>query len=289
MPLSNNESPPLPPTIDPIETFDALVRWVREEIGIKRKAPGLIMGLSGTDSILAFLICSDAFNQIGKAHRVVGVHYGEDFPPIDKTPEQVEKILSLSPGYRWVSRIIMPWLRARSPDSQLIVDNSFDYTSDNLRWGHLRHRALNGASKREPLSAGEDYWIVGTRNATEQALGTYSNASEKVSLQPIIDLWKSDVLKLCTALGVPRIAIDNSRQVDCDCGRFDLAAAYIEEVDAILKARAGLISRSDLLKAMAPDLLGKLKTFIDEQTAYAGFKIEIPYSPTVRDSGGPVL
>jgi NH3-dependent NAD+ synthetase len=288
MPLSDFESRSLLPSLDPVEPFREHVTWVRDEIGIKRNAPGLIMGISGTDSILTFLICAEAFNQLGKAHRIIGIHYGEDFPPADKTPEQIEKLLSLSSGYRWVSRIVMPWLRDKASEAQLIVDNSIG-NDDTLRWADLFRRSLNGADKTRPLPNGENYWVVGTRNATEQALGSYSNISGAVSVQPIIDIWKSDVLKICAALGVPQIAIDNSRQVDCDCGRFDIAAAHIDEIDKILQARLGLIA-ADWPKENLPDeLRSKLETFIDEQKTYAGFKNEIPYSPTARNSGGPIL
>src|SRR5690349_11673404 len=52
-----------PREIDPAQTFDALVQWVHDEIIVKRGAPGLAIGISGTDSIVAFLVCAKAFER----------------------------------------------------------------------------------------------------------------------------------------------------------------------------------------------------------------------------------
>lgn len=49
------------------------------------------------------------------------------------------------------------------------------------------------------------YFPVGTRNATEQALERRSQVSESVSLLPILELYKTEVLELCAYLGVPQI------------------------------------------------------------------------------------
>jgi NH3-dependent NAD+ synthetase len=168
----------------------------------------------------------------------------------------------------------------------VLVDDSIDFTCDYQRWASLFRSSLSGASRTEMLDGGNHYWVVGTRNATEEALGTYSNISGAVSLQPLVNLWKSDVLAICRALGVPQLAIDKSRQVDCDCGRYDLAADHIEEVDAILMARAGQLSPAYLAAHIAPELLARLQAFVDEQLGYGGFKKQIPYIPDADLVGG---
>lgn len=261
---------------DPLARFNGLVAWVKDLI-VSKKMPGAIVGISGTDSILAFLICARAFAELGKADRVLGVHYGAPFPPADKTPEQLEKILSVNPSYRWVARSIVPWLRDKAPGAIVTVDDSIDFTDDHQRWASLMRSALSGASRTEMLDAANCYWVVGTRNATEQALGTYSNISGAVSLQPLIGLYKSDILKICAGLGVPQLAIDKSRQVDCDCGRYDLAADHIDEVDLLIKLRAGEVAAEAV--NIDADLREKLEAFIDQQCDYAGFKTQIPYCP----------
>lgn len=261
---------------DPLGQFNALVAWVKSLI-VAKQMPGAIVGISGTDSILAFLICARAFAELGKADRVLGVHYGAPFPPVDKTPEQLDKILSVNPSYRWVARTIVPWLRDKAPGAQVVTDDSIDFTDDYQRWSSLMRSSLSGASRTEMLDAGNCYWVVGTRNATEQALGTYSNISGAVSLQPVIGLYKSEILKICAGLGVPQLAIDKSRQVDCDCGRYDLAADHIDEVDLLIKLRAGEVA--DDAVSMDTELRAKLEAFIDQQCDYAGFKTQIPYCP----------
>jgi NH3-dependent NAD+ synthetase len=209
----------------------------------------------------------------------LGVHYAKSWPPAGKTAEQVERMLELNPNMEWMQLSVMPWLAAQIPGAQLVIDPGIDASSDHQRWSALMSRALAGADPRQPLETAGTYWVVGTHNATERALMTYSNISCAVSVQPLVGLWKSDVLAICHWLGVPEIAIERSRQADCDCGRFDTAAAHIAEVDAILMCRAGDMPRSWLQAGVEPALLETLEAFVEEQIRYAGFKASIPYSP----------
>jgi NH3-dependent NAD+ synthetase len=274
-----NPQPSLQSAIDPQAAFQRLVDWVVVDVALREGAPGLIVGISGTDSILAFLICARAFEQLGKGDRVMGIHYGEPYPPADKTPDDLERILSFSPGYRSIPRVILPWLQEQAPHVRLIVDNSIDYTDDHARWAALYKASLAGSDPRAYLVEGGQCWVVGTRNATEDALGTYSVSSIGASVQPLIRLWKSDVLKICAHLGVPDVALQSSRRIDCDCGRFDIAADHIEEIDAVLKSRAGHLQAAMLDHLMPAALRQKIDHFIDEQQRYAGFKKRIPYRP----------
>lgn len=248
------------------QIFSDLVCWCRD-LTLKEKAPGYIVGLSGTDSIAAFLICYEALKSVGKADRLVGVHYGKGLG--DKTPEQIERLVEMSPNYRWFTRTIIPWLQDQAPLATLVIDESDEITDDYHRWADLMRRSLNGSDKRSKMADG-NFWVVGTRNRTEEMLGTFSNISGCASLQPLLRLWKSDVLSICKHLGVPGVAIEHARQADCDCGRYDLAAAHIEEIDAILAGANPAVS--DAIRE-------KLHTFIAEQTAEAAFKKRIPYSP----------
>lgn len=261
-----------------IAEFESLVEWCGCLID-QKNAPGFVVGISGTDSILAFLICAEAFRRRGRSDRVIGVHFGRDFPDPDITPERLAKILGITPSYRWVAREVFPWLRRVAPGAQLMVDTQGVDLDDHARWAKLFAISLAGASKTEMLDGTQNYWVVGTRNATEEVLGTYSNLSMAASLQPIIRLWKSDVLRICRLLGVPEVAVSQSRQVDCDCGRFDLAANHIEEVDVLLRRRTGRALASDADVQLAAELEGRLNAFIDEQVAASDFKRQIPYMP----------
>ena len=267
-----------PRKLHPTTTFEALVSWV-EMVARDRGAPGMIIGVSGTDSVLAFLACARAYERLGRPGRVLGIHYGKPWPPPGKSEAEVARMLGLAPNLNWVVRTLLPWLRVQAPGAEIIVDDGSHGGSDPLRWADLIQRSLAGARPTEPLAPEGTYWVVGTRNATEDALLTYSNASSAVSLQPLMRLWKSEVLQICTHLGVPSIAIERSRQMDCDCGRFELAASHIDEVDAILMARAGLLDPAYLVRHVEASLLGELEDFVSQQLIEAAFKREIPYTP----------
>lgn len=272
------DTPAMPRRLDAAASFAGLVGWL-QELAVQRNAPGFVVGISGTDSLLAFLACARAMAALGKGDRVLGIHYGAVFPPADKSAEEVARIVGINPSYRWVARSIVPWLQAQAPEARVVTDDSIDYTDDHARWAALFRASLHGVLRTEQLGEGQGYWVVGTRNATEQALGTYSNLSGAASLQPLVHLWKSEVLQLCSTLNVPQLAIDKSRQVDCDCGRYDLAADHIDEVDAILMVRAGQLDQHWLHENMPAELLTKLQAFVEQQIAYAAFKREIPYMP----------
>jgi NH3-dependent NAD+ synthetase len=260
--------------------FDALVDWAEQLIN-REKAPGFIVGISGTDSVLAFLVCYRALKRTGRQDRLIGVHYGAPFPPLERTAEQIAKALEISPSYRWVPRILLPWLQEQAPEATISVDSSIDVASDQFRWADIFRRSVNSAAAKDSLDASEAFWVVGTRNATEDALGTYSNLSKAASLQPLIHLWKSDILSICEWLGVPRIAVEQSRQADCDCGRYDLAAAHISEIDAILRDQADepVPEIADMKRAVGTDVWQRLIAFVLEQKAFGGFKKRIPYMP----------
>lgn len=65
----------------PAEKFHAVVQWLHDDVVKDRSAPGLIIGLSGTDSVVAFLAAYRALDRANKAHRLMGVHFApsEDF------------------------------------------------------------------------------------------------------------------------------------------------------------------------------------------------------------------
>ena len=207
------------------------------------------------------------------------MHYGAAYPPADRTAESLAQAISISPSFRWFPRVILPWLQNAAPNAQILHDSDIGQYEHELHWANLFKRSLDGVMRREAMPDNHGYWIVGTRNATENAIGAYSNLSKSASVEPIIDLYKSDILKICDELGVPKIAAQQSRQVDCDCGRFDIAADNIEGVDAVLKHRRGLITDQQLANAIEPELLSKLNAFVDDQIRYAGFKKRIPYAP----------
>src|SRR5208283_5800998 len=77
----------VPRCISPAETFDALVEWFYDEMIIQRGAPGFLVGLSGTDSLVTFLAAAKAFEKAGKPERVFGVHFAPSADFLYDNPE----------------------------------------------------------------------------------------------------------------------------------------------------------------------------------------------------------
>ncbi|RYG59228.1 MAG: hypothetical protein EON60_11050 [Alphaproteobacteria bacterium] len=244
------------------DKFEYLVNLLVEKMKMSQvPVPGFILGLSGTDSVLAYLLLYEAAKRMDMPQRVYGIHYA---PRNRKKPT-------------WFEREVMPWLRERCPEARPEVQSPQGLYNDHYRWADLGTRALNsleqcpdGSLKDLPLEPGENYWVAGTLNATEFALGTYSNFAAAASIMPLRKVWKSDIMAMCEAKGVPQIALDNARLPDCICGRMELAAANIEMIDGIL--------RYDVV--VTPDnyqLFNQLFAYVDTCKRDNGFKERIPY------------
>lgn len=221
--------------------FEALVdRLVTKMQMSQTPVPGFIIGLSGTDSIVAYMLCYRAARKLSLAQHVIGIHY------CDKMT--------------WIVREIMPWLWQTFPLGSNFVAEPKGGNRDEFRWADMHVRAKES-----------DLWTVGTMNATEKALGKYSLLSTAVSIQPLQTLYKSTILEICEAYNVPRIAIENARIPDCLCGRDDFAAENIEIIDALLRFDGNpLQGKSDKIdKAMA---------YIKQCKVENGFRDRVPYT-----------
>lgn len=244
------------------DKFDYLTNRLVEKMKMSQApVPGFILGLSGTDSVLAFLLLYEAAKRMNIPHRVYGIHY------IARNRRSVS----------WFEREVMPWLRGRCPEARLEVHSPQGLYNDHYRWSDLGTRALNrldekpdGSIKEMPLEPGENYWVAGTLNATEFALGTYSNFAAAASIMPLRKVWKSAIMEMCAAQGVPQIALDNARLPDCICGRMELAAANIEMIDGILRYDV-VVTQENF------QLFNQLFAYVGTCKRDNGFKERIPY------------
>lgn len=262
----------LPRIIDPSKTFEAIVDWFHDEMIVQGKAPGFLVGLSGTDSLVAFCAAAKAMEKAGMSHRVMGVHFApsEDF--LYDHPE--------AEVHFWFSKDIVPWLRKEFPSANIVTDTSIDWRCDGQRWGVLMDLSVVSSDKRRMMRLPEEqYWVVGTRNRSEDVLINYSNASIAASLQPLIHLWKSEILQISKFLGIPQIAIAKSCETDCICGREQLASDHIKEVDSLLMACVGDLSNKYVEDTIEINLRKRLTNFILSQMKKNKFKIMIPYTP----------
>ena len=132
---------------------------------------------------------------------------------------------------------------------------------EEMRWA----RVLSlGLSRRA--------WLVGSRNRTEDLLGTYSLASRLCAYLPLVGTWKSDVLALCAYIDVPEEIITSSLRADPGCGRpAELAEIPFEKVEAFLMGRSGEAGRDDVQMEDSAQV-----RYLKSIQRYNAFKITLP-------------
>lgn len=126
------------------------------------------------------------------------------------------------------------------------------------------------------VSLAERGWLVGTRNRTEEVLGTYSLASRVATYLPLAGLWKTEVMELAAAVGVPAEVLASSRRADPSCGRpREMADIPFEVVDAFLAVRIGERPGSDLA-ALPPAAVAYLDAIYHRNRFKAGLPLRPP-------------
>lgn len=275
--------PAYPRLIDPKDAFETLVSWFSQTVIDKYRCPGVLVGLSGTDSLVAFLAAYRAYERAGRGDHVMGIHFApsEDF--LYDYPE--------AEAHLWFSREILPWLAAEAPKAAIRVDTSIDWRFDGLRWGMLADIASVDwqDERRRMRPSDQKFWVCGTRNRSEELLYNYSNASLLASLQPLVKLWKSEILTLASHLGVPQLAVSKSCETDCLCGRDWLRANHPKELDLVLMSSVGLLDQQYVVSHVSPDLFTQLAAYVDLRIAKGSFKRRIPYPADIEFTSHPLV
>lgn len=118
------------------------------------------------------------------------------------------------------------WFAEQGP-VELVPLQSVEANPEIERWAKLLHLSL----KRRR-------WLVGTRNRTEDVLGTYSLASRVATYLPLVGLWKSEVMELAKHIAVPGEILESSQRADPHCGRpVEMAEVPFEFVDRFLMVK----------------------------------------------------
>jgi hypothetical protein len=225
-----------------MQKFNNLIQRLTAKVKLSATpVTGFVLGMSGTDSIITYIL----LNEVAKTEgfKVVGIHVGYDIV-FSETFEWLKRI-SYKNDYRTFDLSIRP--------------NPPKLEGDYMRWAFLHETAL--------LSR---FWVASTVNATEKTLGTFSIMANSASIAPIASLYKSEVLECCKELGVPEAIIQRSRTPDCICGRDEFAAENIELIDLLLTNKyKGGYSDGDLIKAY---------DYIRETKKENDFKNRTPYS-----------
>ena len=263
-----------PRKINPDETFQRVVSWIRNR-AVKDKMPGIIVGVSGTDSLVVFLAAYAAFKGLGRPDAIMAVNFTH--PGMLKKTATGD-IACASDDKDWFAHHIMPWLRQVAPDARHVVDDTIEFSDDNKRWGNIFSRAISDTELNHGM-LGKYRLVAGTRNRTEALLGTYTLLSRTPSLQPIEHLYKTQILDICAHLKVPDIAIRKSREVDCDCGRFDVQANHMDALDHYIMAQQGDLDPA-YLETLDPDVLAAVRNFYIEERENNAFREKVPYRPT---------
>jgi NAD+ synthetase len=223
LPVVEPSAAPLePPRLNPAVTADWLVAFLRDELILRRKIPRAVIGLSGgVDSAVTAFLCSRALGP--------------------------ENVYAIRMPYRSSNRSSLT-------DAALVVEatgiHGVTIDISPAVDGYLQGQPDAGARRRGNVmartrmvvlfdqSAKFDALPIGTGNKTERLLGYFTwHADDAPPVNPIGDLFKSQVWTLARYLGVPKPLIEKAPSADLEAGQTDEADLGISyaRADAILE------------------------------------------------------
>lgn len=223
-----------PPGIDASLATRWLVAFLRDELLTRRKVQRAVVGLSGgVDSAVTAFLCAQAL--------------GAENVHVIRMPYTTSHPSSLSDAQLVVDALNLP---CRTIDISAAVDGylQFEPDADARRRGNVMARMrmvvlFDQSAKLEALP-------IGTGNKTERLLGYFTwHADDTPPINPIGDLFKSQVWELARYLGVPERLILKAPTAD-------LVADQTDEADlGISYARADAILDKILLGYSDPQLV----------------------------------
>jgi NAD+ synthetase len=216
-------APPGTPGIEPALATSWLVSFLRDELIFRRNISKAVVGLSGgVDSAVTAHLCA----------RALGPHnvYALRMPYRTSSPSSLTDAALVvdALGINCVTIDISP-----AVDGYL----QFEPEADARRRGNVMARTRMVVLFDQ--SAKLDALPIGTGNKTERLLGYFTwHADDTPPVNPIGDLFKSQVWTLARHLGVPQRLIDKAPSADLEADQTDEADLGIsyERADAILNA-----------------------------------------------------
>jgi NAD+ synthase len=261
--VSDREEAPLP-ELDPARAVEVIVGFIRsqlEQTGFRR----LVIGLSGgVDSSAAAFLAARAVDPDDLL--AVRMPYRTSSPESEADAVVVAEVLGCRTERVDITPMVEPMLELIRPE---------DDPSLRVRRGNVmaRQRMIVLYDR----SAAFDALVLGTSNKTEALLGYGTlHGDMAAALQPIGDLYKSQLRAVATELGVPQRIVSKPPSADLWPGQTDegeLGASY-EDLDRILFALVDRRWTSD--RCVAAGLDGALVKWVARRVAQTEFKRQLP-------------
>ena len=230
-----------PPGIDAAVTAAWLTSFLRDEMIARRNIPRAVVGLSGgVDSAVTAFLCARALGP--KNVYAIRMPYATSSPSSLTDAQLVVDALGIE---------------CRTIEITAAVDGYLQYEpqADARRRGNVMARTRMVVLFDQSAKYGA--LPIGTGNKTERLLGYFTwHADDTPPVNPIGDLFKTQIWELARYLGVPRALIDKAPSADLEAGQTDEADL------GITYARADAI--------LAQLLIG----YSDAQLAARGFAVE---------------
>ncbi|HET7632414.1 MAG TPA: NAD+ synthase [Gemmatimonadaceae bacterium] len=228
------DRPPVPLEIDPALTADWLAAFLRDELA-QRGYKKAVVGISGgvDSAVTAFL----AARAIGAAN-VIGV----------RMPYRTSSPQSSADGQCVIEAL---GIEGRTVDISAAVDGYLSTTTDAdaTRCGNVMARVR--MITLFDLSARDHALPLGTGNKTERMLGYFTwHADDTPPVNPLGDLFKTQVWELARYLGVPDSIVRKPPTADLVAGQTDegdLGISYAS-VDRILNWLLAGYTATDLIE-----------------------------------------